>query len=177
MGGPDRETQFEVFVRRVSGIFGAVGAAILLLMLVIVTANVLFRYGFDDPVSWADQVTAYGLVYVTFLGAPVVLAHRGHVSVDVVHAMVAPIRGQRIRVAVDVVGGLYCCAFTFLAIKEVARTIERGSQFADAFVVAQWAVLWVIPLAGALLTLQFIANCYSDLRQLRALQGSRTGEA
>jgi len=28
-------------------------------MLLIVTANVIFRYGFNASISWADQVTAH----------------------------------------------------------------------------------------------------------------------
>ena len=34
----------------------------------------MMRYAFNNPITWADQVATYGLVYLTFIGAPRVLA-------------------------------------------------------------------------------------------------------
>ncbi len=63
-----KSERFCAIVAGMSAALGVVGSAILVAMLLIVTANVLLRYGFNAPIGWADQVTAYGLVYVTFLG-------------------------------------------------------------------------------------------------------------
>ncbi len=150
-----------------SGALGAVGCAILAAMLLIVTANVVLRYVFNAPIGWADQVTAYGLVYVTFLGAPFALAQRAHVAVDILHTLLQPRSGRWLYVWLDVIGSCYCAIFTFLATKEVLRVIERGSQFADAIVVPQWLVLIAIPLSSLLLTVQFIANLLADVADAR----------
>ncbi len=162
-----KSERFCAIVAGMSAALGVVGSAILVAMLLIVTANVLLRYGFNAPIGWADQVTAYGLVYVTFLGAPFALAQRAHVAVDILHTLLRPQSGRRLYVWLDVVGSLYCAAFTFLAVKEVIRVIERGSQFADAIVVPQWVVLIAIPLSSFLLTVQFIANLFTDLARAR----------
>ncbi len=81
-----RSTRFRALARAMSDALGAVGSAILAAMLLIVTANIVLRYVFNAPIGWADQVMAYGLVYVTFLGAPFALAQRAHVSVDILFA-------------------------------------------------------------------------------------------
>lgn len=160
------------FVDGVSTAMGAVCCAILVAMVLIITVNVAMRYVFNAPITWADQVVTYALVYATFLGAPYALAQRAHVSIDILTTFMRPLNGVRLNVSIDAVGILYCILFTILAAQEVARLIERGSEFADAFIFPQWIVLVALPLSGLLLAVQFFANLLADLDQLRAAQTS-----
>lgn len=158
---------FESLISRLNDALGTVGALILVAMLLIISLGVLGRYAFNSPIPWADQVATYGLVYVTFIGAPRVLARRGHVAVDILETSLNPLRQKMLRVLVDAVGALYCLAFCLLASRELGRLISRGSEFSDAFTLPQWVVYAVIPLGAALLCLQFLANFLADLRALR----------
>jgi len=158
---------FESLMSRFSDGVGVVGAIILVLMLLLIALSVVLRYAFNAPITWADQVATYGLVYMTFVGAPRVLARRGHVSVDILEASLNPHRQKLLRVFVDVIGMLYCIAFCYLALLEIKRVITRGAEFSDAFTVPQWIVYWVIPFGAAMLALQFLANLLIDLRRLR----------
>jgi len=160
------------FVDGVSTVMGAVCCAILVAMVLVVSVNVAMRYVFSAPITWADQVVTYALVYVSFLGAPFALAQRAHVSIDILSTFLRPQNGLRLNVSIDAAGILYCIAFTILAVQEMARLIERGSEFADAFIIPQWIVLVVLPLSGLLLAVQFFANLLADLDQLRAAQTS-----
>ncbi|MES2977839.1 MAG: TRAP transporter small permease [Pseudomonadota bacterium] len=158
---------FDAIMSRFSDGVGVVGAIILVLMLLLIALSVVLRYAFNAPITWADQVATYGLVYMTFIGAPRVLARRGHVSVDILEASLNPHRQKLLRVFVDVVGMLYCVAFCYLALRELNRVVTRGAEFSDAFTVPQWIVYWVIPFGAAMLALQFLANLLIDLRRLR----------
>jgi len=164
---PDGQSYFELVISRLNHALGVVGAGILVSMLLLISANVLMRYVFNSPIPWADQMATYGLVYVTFIGAPRVLARRGHVAVDILHASL-PARQQRLlRVAIDVVGMVYCLLFLLLASKELSGLVVRGAEFSDAVTVPQWIVYAVIPVGAGLLCLQFLANFLADLRILR----------
>lgn len=158
---------FVAGVARLNELLGVVGAAILIGMLLLVAANVVLRYGFGSPIAWADQVATYGIVYVTFIGAPRVLARRGHVAVDILENTLSPAGRRVLRTGIDTVGFLYCSVFTLLALRETQRLIDRGAQFTDAVTVPQWIVYSVIPLGAALLALQFLAHLLTDLRSLR----------
>jgi C4-dicarboxylate transporter DctQ subunit len=136
-------------------------------MLLIIALGVLMRYVFDNPIIWADQIATYGLVYMTFIGAPYVLALRRHVAVDILESAISPARQKRLRVFVDVVGAIYSLGFLLLAAKEFVRVAMGGAQFQDAITLPQWTVYVVIPVGAALLMLQFIANLLHDLRVLR----------
>ena len=158
---------FELSMARLSFAFGVAGAAILVAMLLIIALGVLLRYVFDNPISWADQIATYGLVYLTFIGAPRVLALRRHVAVDILETSLSAAHRRRLRVFVDVVGTIYCLAFLYLAAKEFVRVAAGGALFQDAISVPQWAVYIVIPVGALLLMLQFIANLLEDWRALR----------
>lgn len=159
---------------------GVVGAIIMVLMLLLIALSVVLRYAFNEPITWADQVATYGLVYMTFLGAARVLARRGHVSVDILEASLKPRHQKLLHVFIDIVGMLYCIVFCYLALRELSRVVGRGAEFSDAFTVPQWVVYWVIPFGAAMLALQFLGNLLADLRRLRDPRDARdiqTGDA
>lgn len=141
-----------------NAMLGAICGGILILMLVLTSVNVLMRYGFNAPIAWADQFTAYGLVYLTFIGAPYALSKGAHVSLDLFSGMLHSTNKDRLNVAVNIVGILYCCIFGFLALRELSRVIERATLVLDAIVIPEWIIVWVIPLSFSLLVLQFFDN-------------------
>jgi len=140
---------------------------LLLCLLALICINVFGRYALNAPLNWVDQVTGYFLIYFTFLGAPWVLANRGHVAIEALQAVLNQ-RGRRILNAnLDLAGCLYCLAFTYLGVLECTKLVRRGSDFADVIEVPQVLVYGVIPLGSFLLALQFAANFYSDRRNRR----------
>lgn len=141
-----------------NAMLGAVCGGILILMLVLTSVNVLMRYGFNAPIAWADQFIAYGLVYLTFIGAPYALSKGAHVSLDLFSRRLHSTNKDRLDVAVNVVGIIYCCIFGFLAFRELSRVIERETLVLDAIVIPEWIIVWVIPLSFTLLVLQFFDN-------------------
>lgn len=62
---------------------GAVFCCLLLVSIILVTsASVFFRYVLSTPLNFADQLSAYALAWICFIGSGVVLAHGEHVAVD-----------------------------------------------------------------------------------------------
>lgn len=141
-----------------NAMLGVVCGGILILMLALTSVNVLMRYGFNAPIAWADQFTSYGLVYLTFIGAPYALSKGAHVSLDLFSGMLQPVSQDRLNVVVNIVGILYCCLLGFLAFRELSRVIQRQTLVLDAIVIPEWIIVWVIPVSFALLVLQFLDN-------------------
>ncbi len=76
-------------------VIGGLMAAITLLTLV----QVIWRYGFNQPITWSEEVARYSFVWVTFIGAATLLRLRdGHPELDTVHARVGP----ALRRAIDI---------------------------------------------------------------------------
>lgn len=48
----------------------------------IVFSGVIWRYVLNNPLGWAEEIPKYCMVWMTYVGAPVVLKYGSHVSLD-----------------------------------------------------------------------------------------------
>jgi TRAP-type C4-dicarboxylate transport system permease small subunit len=70
---------------------------LLLAMACIVFANVVLRYTTGDSIVWAEEVARHMMIWVTFLGAGLVLRFGGHVAIDNLHRSVSTRKAQAMR--------------------------------------------------------------------------------
>lgn len=56
--------------------------AILAAMAVMVFANVALRFLTDRSILWVEEVSRYLMIWLTFLGAGIVLRYGGHIGID-----------------------------------------------------------------------------------------------
>lgn len=153
------------FISRALAFFSG---ALLVGLTLLVSVNVILRYGFSSPIIWADQVTGYFLVYITFLAAPWVLVQRKHITVDILRETLGSKGNVVLSIVVAAAGCLYCLFFTYLAVDEISRILERNSEFRDIIIVPQWAVYWTLPAGFILMAVQFVINGIEDVRALNA---------
>ena len=73
-------------------------------MACIVFANVVLRYTTGDSIVWAEEVARHMMIWVTFLGAGLVLRFGGHVAIDNLHRAVGTKSAQAMRAVVEDVG-------------------------------------------------------------------------
>ena len=55
---------------------------LLALMAILVFANVVLRYTTGDSIVWAEELSRYLMIWLTFLGAGLVLRYGGHLAID-----------------------------------------------------------------------------------------------
>ncbi len=58
----------------------------LALMVILVFGNVVLRYGFNTGITLSEELSRWLFVYMTFLGAIVMMREHGHLGVDTVVA-------------------------------------------------------------------------------------------
>jgi len=59
--------------------------AILGAMAVMVFANVALRFLTDHSIVWVEEVSRYLMIWLTFLGAGLVLRYGGHIGIEALH--------------------------------------------------------------------------------------------
>lgn len=59
---------------------GVIGA--FLFFVALTFGQVVLRYGFGRPLTWAEEVSRYLFVWVVFVGAGVAARYRGHIALD-----------------------------------------------------------------------------------------------
>lgn len=55
--------------------------AVFTVMVVVVFAQVIFRYSLEQPLSWSEEVARYMFIWATFLGASVAFYENTHINV------------------------------------------------------------------------------------------------
>jgi TRAP-type C4-dicarboxylate transport system permease small subunit len=62
----------------------------LALMVILVFGNVVLRYGFNTGITVSEELSRWLFVYMTFLGAIVMMREHGHLGVDTVVSRLPP---------------------------------------------------------------------------------------
>ena len=102
---------FASYVDGLSRWLGYLTAAMLLAMLLIICYDVAMRYAFNEPTSWATEVSTYLLVAVSFMGLSYAQLKNGHIRVELLTASMPEAR----RNAFDLVVGWIGILFVFVA--------------------------------------------------------------
>ncbi len=81
-----------------------------LVFVAITFGQVVLRYGFGRPLTWAEEVSRYLFVWVVFVGAGVAARHSGHIALDFLVMRFPP----RVRRVVAMMMGVLSLAMLLL---------------------------------------------------------------
>lgn len=112
------------------GIEQAVKALLIGLVTVMVAvslAQVFWRYVFNDPLTWSEELARYLFVWIAYLSAWLTWRYRAHIALDAVTYLRSPVleRWSARLVEVLVLG---FCAYTFYAnFRLLGLTVDQPS--------------------------------------------------
>ena len=132
---------------------------LLLTMACIVFANVVLRYTTGDSIVWAEEVARHMMIWVTFLGAGLVLRFGGHVAIDNLHRSVSTRKAQAMRGFVVLILAIFFAVMTVTSSQYVYATRFQTTAATD--VSMAWIYL-AMPVGFVLMLvhLLFIARGY-----------------
>jgi TRAP-type C4-dicarboxylate transport system permease small subunit len=88
----------------------AVLSGLMAAIVILTLAQVIWRYGLERPLQWSEEVARYCFVWLTFLGAAVLMRQReGHPAIDVLALSVGARARHMMEIAsrlVTIVGSL-----------------------------------------------------------------------
>ena len=71
------------FVRLVAALVRLACITLATALFIIIVVAVIARYGFDNAVSWTEEVPRYILIWISFLAGASCVLRRDHVAFDV----------------------------------------------------------------------------------------------
>jgi len=142
--------------------------AILGVMVVLVFSNVVARYVFDAAITWAEEVSRFLFVWLTFVGASIGL-HRGiHLGMDLI---VSRLKSRR-RLIVDVVNHLIVLAFFAVWGFGGVALIEANLNYMSPATGFSMGLVYLIgPLAAVLMGYETLGRLVGAVKALRAEGG------
>ena len=152
----------------------AVAAALILLaMVALVTADILLRNLANVGITWANEVTEYALYLITLLAAPWLLRRGQHVRLDIILTLVRPRIAWLMEAAGDVLGFAVCLILIRHGAAMTIDSARLGAITIKNLVFPEWWLLAPLPVAFALLAVEFIFR----FRRLIAGERARRVEA
>lgn len=131
-------------------------AAIAAGMVLLICLDVALRNLRMGNIPWSVEASEYGLYALTLLGAPWVLAMRGHVAMDLLAGQLGGMPRRTLDVVTSLLGAVICAALVWKGIDVTATSMQRGAMVYKTLVFPEWWVLALLPFSMGMLALGFL---------------------
>lgn len=139
----------------------AVVFLMLIVMVVVVSAAVFWRYILNDSLSWAEELARYLLVWISFLGASIATHDKGHISISTLTDLFPPTLQRVVLILVDVFVIIFLAAVCYHGIKLLPIMRFR---LAPTLLIRMDVVYLVLPISSAVMILHLVAQSVAALR-------------
>jgi TRAP-type transport system small permease protein len=138
--------------------------ALLAAMAVMVFTNVALRAATDHSILWVEEASRYAMIWLTFLGAGLVLRYGGHIGIDLLHERLP----RQAAVLRGLIVALLLAFFAFMVWVGGRYALLTWGQTTPVMEIPIGAVYLAIPIGFALLIahLLLMAAPYIRRRQL-----------
>ncbi len=136
-------------------------------MACIVFANVALRYLTNDSLVWAEEVARHLMIWLTFLGAGLVLRFGGHIAIENLHDVLPGRAGQALRALI--VAALLAF-FSVMAWQGAIYTSLMRFQTTAATGISFGWVYLAMPLGFVLLIVHLLLVARRYVRERRAIE-------
>jgi TRAP-type C4-dicarboxylate transport system permease small subunit len=152
------------FDRRLLAVNRALVIALLAAMAIMVFANVALRILTDYSILWTEEASRYAMVWLTFLGAGLVMRYGGHIGIDTLE-QASPRFAPMLRALVFALLAVFFCVMVVVGIRYAILT------WAQTTPVLEWpigAIYLAMPIGSALMLvhLGLMARGYIARREL-----------
>jgi TRAP-type transport system small permease protein len=141
--------------RLLDGMMGAAGL-LLLFMTVMIGADVLLRNIGLGGVPPSNELSEDILYLVTLLAAPGLLRRGQHIRIDIVLQALPPRAAWLLEWVGDILGLACCLVFVWYGAGVAAASFFDGAVSIKTLVLPEWWLLAPMPIAFALLALEFV---------------------
>lgn len=139
---------------------GALAAALVGLVVLLVSFDVIARNVGALSLPWIVEITEYALPLATFLAAPWLMYRNEHIRLDVLGNLLAPSRLRRVDRVGAAIGALVSAIVAWYGLAALLDSRAAGAQVIKSLVFPEWWLLIPMPVCFALL-------CVECLRRLR----------
>jgi TRAP-type C4-dicarboxylate transport system permease small subunit len=141
---------------RLDGVFLRANRALLILLLaamaLMVFANVVLRFLTSHSILWVEEVSRYAMIWLTFLGAGLVLRHGGHIGIDTLQTQL-PRWAPKIRATIFVLALGFCMFMAWIGARYATLT---WNQTTPVLQIPVGLVYLAVPAGFLLLTMHLL---------------------
>ena len=137
-----------------------VSSILMMAMAVIMTLNVVLRYGFGFSFNWGDEILRYICVYMSFLGIAAAWRYNSHVRVALfVEKLFPEWLKVPTRILTYIITIVFMAACTYFGLVLVERIIQSG-QISPALHLPMYLLYGIVPLTSILSIIQLLLQLF-----------------
>tara|TARA_Y100000589_G_scaffold327128_1_gene368340 strand:+ start:4017 stop:4433 length:417 start_codon:yes stop_codon:yes gene_type:complete len=107
-------------------------------MTFIVLAQVFFRYGLGDALTWSEEASRFLMVWLTFLASPVAYLEKSHIALD----LISEKWGTTIKRLINITIHLLSLVLIILVLWKSSAMVVRGLTISAASLPIPMAVAY-----------------------------------
>jgi len=156
--------------RAISGLNNVMGYASGIGMLVlglILFYEVIMRYIFNAPTSWAQEVSIYLFMWTMFAGAAYTLEQGKHVRIDLLIYRLSPAARRRLEIFTGALGLIFSLVVTYQGYEMVMAAFKYHKLSATPLRFPMWIPQASLPVGFLLLSVQFAAGLMDKFSEIR----------
>jgi C4-dicarboxylate transporter DctQ subunit len=115
--------------------------------------NVVGRYVFHAPISWAEEVSLYLIVWMVFIGGSVAMRTRGHIAMDLLPLMLTPANRARLAMFTGSVVLVFLAVLFYYSLEHTLR-VRASGQLTPVLQGPMWLTYLAMPVGSALMFLR-----------------------
>ena len=148
-------------------IASTIAAVFMFAIMMIVFGDVIMRYVFNKPFSWAyDLISMYLMAGVFFLVLSEAYTTRAHVSVDILQQKFSPPMIRLSEIVTCVVGITVFSLITYLGFLRTVDSFQSADVMAGAIPWPMWPSIGMVPFGAGLITLRLTAHLIGHVLSL-----------
>jgi len=151
----------------VEKIASTVAAVFMFAIMIIVFGDVIMRYAFNKPFSWAyDLISLYLMAGVFFLVLSEAYTDRAHVSVDILQQKFSPSMIRLSEIVTCIVGITVFSLIAWLGFLRAVDSFVSSDVMAGAIPWPMWPSIGLVPFGAGLITLRLAAHLIGHVLSL-----------
>ncbi len=151
------------FAEGLTAVLEYLSMACIALMAILVIAQVILRYAFNDPLTWSEEMARIVFIYLTFIGIGAAYGRRRHMAID---ALIIELPAKLRRIVEFSVVGL-ASAFLIAVIGIAIRSMVELTKMEVTTPALEYPMAFVyliIPLGLSALIAQMWLDLYKERR-------------
>jgi TRAP-type C4-dicarboxylate transport system permease small subunit len=148
-------------------IASTIAAVFMFAIMMIVFSDVIMRYAFNKPFSWAyDLISIYLMAGIFFLVLSEAYASNAHVSVDILQQKFSPAVKRLSEIVTCIVGIIVFSLIAWLGWLRAVDAFKSGDVMAGAIPWPMWPSIGLVPFGAGVITLRLALHLIGHILSL-----------
>jgi TRAP-type C4-dicarboxylate transport system permease small subunit len=154
----------ESLLDRIADVCGILGAGLILFIMLLISAGVFTRTAFNKPITGAEEIAQYSLLYCAFLMSIWLMKRNGHARVDLVISLLKPKTKALANIILYSVSAAICLILTWFGVKVVIDNLIYKVRESSYFMIPSWTLFIIIPV-GMFLLFTYVVKAIINYRR------------